>query len=322
MTSVQSSVTFEALGGLAVVAVSEPEHLAAAADAVRSTVEEFDLACSRFRTDSELTAVNASAGATVRVGAILLDAVSEALRAAQLTDGDVDPTVGASLLALGYDRDFDQLEPPRSIEIIPVPGWRVVQVDRAASTIRVPRGVRLDLGATAKALAADRAAQAAHGATGGSVLVSLSGDISIAGPPSQWRIRVTDDHRASPEEPGQWITLRGGGLATSSTAVRQWEVADGPVHHLIDPRTGEPARTSWRTASVCAATCLDANIASTAAIVRGERAPAWLRALGLPSRLVATGGRVQHLAGWPAAGDDLITEDRHPTPVFAGSMPR
>jgi FAD:protein FMN transferase len=173
--------------------------------------------------------------------------------------------------------------------------------------VRLARGVRLDLGATAKALAADRAAAAASHLTGCGVLVSLGGDIAIAGssPPEGWRVRVTDDHRSDASAPGQWITLEGGGLATSSTTVRRWPTADGDAHHLIDPSTGRPATGFWRTVSVTAATCLDANIASTAAIIRGEPALSWLRSLGLPSRLVGEDGRVRHVAGWPADGDDL-----------------
>ncbi len=323
----QSSVTVEALGGVAVVAVSEPACLSAAVGAVKQTVEQFDLACSRFRADSKLSAVNASAGRPVRVSAVLLDAVLEAVRAAQLTDGDVDPTVGSALMALGYDRDFDELDEPqakaRSIRIVPVAGWRVIEVDRHARTVRIPRGVTLDLGATAKALAADRAAQAARDSAGCGVLVGLSGDIAMAGPAPDpgWRIRVTDDHRAGIDAPGQWITLRSGGLATSSTAVRRWQVSGQEVHHLVDPKSARPVLADWRTVSVCAATCLDANIASTAAMVRGRRATEWLRSLGLPSRLVDVDGRVRHLAGWPSEGDDLPAE-RHPTPVFAGATPR
>ena len=131
------------------------------------TVVEFDLACSRFRDDSELSAVNAGAGRAVPVGPLLLEAVAAALRAARLTDGDVDPTVGRALIALGYDRDFAAVRggargpsrgDGRSISIVSVPGWRTVRVDADAGTIRVARGVTLDLGATAKALAADHAA--------------------------------------------------------------------------------------------------------------------------------------------------------------------
>ena len=106
-----------------------------------------------------------------------------------------------------------------------MPGWRTVIVDADARTVRVARGVSLDLGATAKALAADRAAAAARHAAGCGVLVSFGGDISIAGPPPPggWPVRVTDDHRSDADAPGQWITLRSGGLATSSTTIRRWE---------------------------------------------------------------------------------------------------
>jgi thiamine biosynthesis lipoprotein len=131
--------------------------------------------------------------------------------------------------------------------------------------------------------------------------------VAIAGqsPSEGWRVRVTDDHRAGVEAPGQWITLRSGGLATSSTTVRRWHTDSGPAHHLLDPATGQPTSSLWRTVSVAAGSCLDANIASTAAIVRGERAAPWLESLGLPSRLVGVDGRARHLAGWPAEGDDL-----------------
>jgi thiamine biosynthesis lipoprotein len=170
------------------------------------------------------------------------------------------------------------------------------------------RGVVLDLGATAKALAADHAAAAAGAAVGDAgVLVSLGGDLAIVGPPPPdgWQVRVTDDHRSDATAPGQWITLRAGALATSSTTVRHWETDNGPAHHLLDPATGRPVASPWRTVSVTAASCLDANIASTAAIIKGDRAPEWLESFGLPARLVRTDGTVLHLSGWPAEGDDL-----------------
>lgn len=303
----------EAFGGVAVVAAADASALPLAVDAVMRTVGEFDLACSRFRADSELSAVNAASGAPVHVGPVLLDAVGAALRAARLTDGDVDPTVGEALIALGYDRDFDSLSslgggaPVGLLPRAAVPGWRTVAVDLERSTIRVARGVRLDLGATAKALAADRAAAGACAAAGCGVLVSFSGDLAIAGPApvDGWRVRVTDDHRADLGAPGQWIALRSGGLATSSTCVRRWQGPLGTAHHVIDPSTGRPVDGVWRTASVTAGSCLDANTASTAAIVRGVQAASWLEGLGLPSRLVGVDGTVRHLAGWPAEGDDL-----------------
>jgi thiamine biosynthesis lipoprotein len=311
-TTQQETARFDALGSIATVAVSDPARITAAVYAVQRTVAAFDHACSRFRDDSELSAVNAAAGTAVRVSPLMIDAVAAAVRAARLTDGDVDPTVGRALMALGYDRDFDSLPTgPGSrapvISFASVPGWRTVEVDAANGTIRVPRGVSLDLGATAKALCADRAADDARDAAGCGVLVSLGGDMATAGdaPGEGWRVRVTDDHRADVEAPGQWISLHSGGLATSSTTVRRWDTRSGSMHHLVDPRTGRPAASIWRTVSVTAASCLDANIASTAAIVRGERAVEWLESLRLPSRLVGVDGVVRHVAGWPAEGDDL-----------------
>jgi len=304
-------VRFDAFGTVALVAATDPARLDAAVAAVSRVVEEFDRACSRFRPDSELSLVNAAAGSSVPVGPVLLEAVTAALRAARLTAGDVDPTVGEALIALGYDRDFEELSAPaavaRSVPLASVPGWRTVQVDTDAGTIRLARGVTLDLGATAKALAADHAARSAAAAAGCGVLASFGGDLAIAGaaPADGWRVRVTDDHRAGVTAPGQWISVRSGGLATSSVAVRRWRTDAGEAHHLVDPTTGGSVDSVWRTVSVNAASCLDANIASTAAIIRGERALAWLSSLELPSRLVGVDGTVSYVAGWPSSGDDL-----------------
>ncbi len=324
-----SSTTFPVWGSLGVLITTDPEAIAPTRQAVDEVIEDFDRACSRFRQDSELSALTGSDGKPVPASGLLLDAVEAALRAAALTDGDVDPSVGEALIALGYDRDLafvgrhsttdrgadtDRVAPDdergaalSERRIARVAGWRAIRLDRQAGTIRVPRGVKLDLGATAKALAADRAAQRAADVAGCGVLVGLGGDIAVAGqaPEEGWRVRVTDDHRAGVEAPGQWIRLRSGGLATSSSTVRRWRLGSELVHHLVDPATGRPADGPWRTASVSAGSCLDANTASTAAIVRGERAVSWLESVGLPSRLVSVDGRVLHLADWPAADDDL-----------------
>ncbi len=311
MIDAESWVSFPALGSAAIVAVTDPAARARARAAVEDVVAAFDRACSRFRADSELSAVNAAAGSAVHASELLIDAVGAALRAARLTDGDVDPTVGEALIALGYDGDLAAVGAGAgaraAVRVAAVPGWRAVVLDPDAGTVQVAPGVKLDLGATAKALASDRAAAAAAEAAGCGALVSLGGDIALAGfvPEGGWEVRVTDDHRAEVSAPGQWIALRSGGLATSSTTVRRWETGSGPVHHLVDPASGRPAQGCWRTVSVSAASCLDANIASTAAIIRGERAAPWLESLGLPSRLVGVDGTVRHVAGWPVDGDDL-----------------
>jgi thiamine biosynthesis lipoprotein len=140
-----------------------------------------------------------------------------------------------------------------------------------------------------------------HEAAGASALVNLGGDIALAGPAPAggWPIRVTDDHRSAATAEGQTIALAGGGLATSSTTVRRWRAGDAELHHIVDPRTGAPAAEVWKTVSVAAGTCVEANSASTAAIVRGEKAVAWLERAGLPARLVRRDGATTYTCGWP-----------------------
>lgn len=306
--SATASDSFRALGTSASLAVTETAAFDRARAIVDAELAAIDAAASRFRPDSELSRLNASAGRPARISPLFAAAIEAALRAAELTDGDVDPTVGRALRTIGYDRDFAEVRGGSAtclrVRARAASGWRVVQLDPSARVAQVPAGVELDLGATAKALAADRAAAAVHAALGGGVLVNLGGDLSTAGPPPAggWTVHVTDDHAAGPAAPGQTITLSGGGLATSSTVARRWSTASGPRHHIVDPRRGDSASGAWRTASVAAASCLDANIAATAAIVRGEAAPAWLGNLALPSRLVRPGGETVTVAGWPRRG--------------------
>jgi thiamine biosynthesis lipoprotein len=143
-------------------------------------------------------------------------------------------------------------------------------------------------------------ARAATGAAG--VLVNLGGDIATAGDPPAggWPVRVADSHRAGLDAPGQALTIAAGGLSTSSTTVRRWRRRGRDAHHIVDPRGGAPAAEHWRTVSVAAATCVDANIASTAAIVLGAGAVDWLQQRGLPARLVSAAGAERFTAGWPA----------------------
>jgi thiamine biosynthesis lipoprotein len=207
--------------------------------------------------------------------------------------------------AVGYDRDFEKIEPngpPLRLTVRKVPGWREVRLD--GQTLTMPAGVQLDLGATAKAWAADRSAARIAAQLGCGVLVSLGGDIAVAGPAPDggWRIRVQDVTGAPGDPPGgpyALIAIRDGGLATSSTAARRWQRGGDVLHHILDPRTGLPAEPVWRTVSVTAGSCADANAASTAAVIRGHRALGWLTQLGLPARLVDATGAVFTVAGWP-----------------------
>ena len=301
--------TFGVFGTTAVLLVSAPRALKPARAILDAELAAIDLACSRFRADSELSALNASGGAAMAVSGLFAEILDAALRAARLTGGDVDPTCGRALTGLGYDRDFAEvraagdLAPRLTGSLSPVPGSRSVQLDRSGSRPRVAlrHGAQLDLGATAKAWAADHCAERAAARLDCGVLVSLGGDMAAAGPaPADgWRVRVTDDHAARPDAAGQTVTIRSGGLATSSTTVRAWTVGGRHVHHIINPATGEPARSCWRTVSVAAGSCVDANTASTAAIIRGAAALPWLHDVGLPARLVREDGSVETTAGWP-----------------------
>ena len=310
-----AQASWSALGTSVVLRSVDAAALAQARAAVECELAAIDRACSRFRADSELAGLNARGGRPVRVGELLFEALQLTLDAAQITDGDVDPTVGRALELAGYDRDFDLLAPPRAepppparavVTVRARAGWQTVELDAATRTVRVPRGIGLDLGATAKAWAADRAAAAAYAASGSGVLVSLGGDVATAGaaPAGGWLVRVTDDHRSGPSAPGQTIAIRSGGLATSSTAVRRWSHAGHTMHHVIDPATGAPARTCWRTVSVAAADCAQANIATTAALVRSRSALGWLEQLGVPARLHGNDGHVARTGGWPASEID------------------
>ncbi|MDA8046426.1 MAG: FAD:protein FMN transferase [Actinomycetota bacterium] len=293
---------FDALGTTVVVGSAEPGARATAMAAVRQEVDACDRACSRFRDDSDLARLHA--GESGPVSEWLCDAVAVALEAADLTEGLVDPTIGQCLIDLGYDRSFESidLEQPLRVRARHVPAWRRVRVDRSRRRVHLPFGARLDLGATAKALCADRAAARAATLAGSGVLVSLGGDISVAGPPPTegWVVRVTDRADAPPDRaPGQTVAIRSGGLATSGTSARRWARDGAVMHHLVDPRTGRPADEAWRTISVAAPTCVQANIASTAAMIIGWDAPTWLSDRGADARLVRPDGGVTLTGGWP-----------------------
>ncbi|HEX6919395.1 MAG TPA: FAD:protein FMN transferase [Actinomycetes bacterium] len=299
---------WSALGTRVRLVVTDPSALPEAIGMLRAELDAVDLACSRFRADSELRRLDAAGGRPVPVSALLAEAVDVALLAARRTDGDVDPTVGRALDAAGYDRDF-RLVPPEgpAVHVVPVPapGWQQLHLDRERRLLTVPAGVRLDLGATAKALSADRAATQIADRLGCGVLVSLGGDVRVAGPVpvGGWQVRVQDVVGSvddEPDGPHAQVTLWAGGLATSGTTARRWVRGGDVLHHIIDPRRGLPARSPWRTVSVVAGSCVAANTASTAAIIRGSGAAGWLAQVGCAARLVGVDGTVRTVGGWPA----------------------
>ncbi len=300
----EAARSFPVWGMTGRLVVADARRLEVAWGVVQAEIAAMGAACDRFRADSELSRVNAAQGDAVSVSAVFAETLGHALDVAAATGGAVDPTVGGALVSAGYDRDLAAVRahsPGAYAVPRPVAGWPVVEL--RGRVVRMPRGVTLDLGATAKALAVDRAATRAASTAGCGVLVGVGGDIAVSGPapPDGWRVRVCDDHRAGPDEPGQAVTITDGGLATSSLTVRHWRRGGHRMHHIIDPATGAPAGAHWRTVSVAAASCLEANAASTAAMVKGRVAREWLADRALPSCLVRLDGTALTVAGWPPA---------------------
>ncbi len=277
------------------VVVSDPGALGTAVDVVRSGLDRVDAACSRFRPDSELAGLTAG---THRLSPLLADLLGTALDAAEASGGLVDPTVGATVRALGYDRSIELLPSdgaPVSL-VQRVPGWRRVHL--YGDKLELPLGVELDLGATAKARAADLTARAAAEATGAGVLVEIGGDIATAGPAPElgWQVLVQD----STDDPAGRFTLTAGwAVATSSTVRRAWRRGGVRMHHIVDPRTAAPAAAVWRSATVAAPSCAEANTASTASVILGHDAAAWLADRGYTARLVDQRHRVVRVGTWP-----------------------
>lgn len=294
----------------ATLVVTDADRLGPAQAQLQTVLAEVEAAASRFRPDSEINRLLARPGRPVTLSPVLNALLTAALRAASATGGLVDPTVAAAVVAAGYDRDIAAVldralaggrSDAGTAPAGPVPGWQRLVHDPGAARLTVPPGVGIDLGATAKAFAADAAVARIAERVGGGVLVSLGGDLAVAGPAPAggWRIAVADDHRARADG-HQTVSITSGGVATSSTTTRRWPTAAGWRHHIIDPRTGRNPDSRWRTASVAAGSCVDANAAATTAIVLGDAAPAWLAARHLPALLVEDDGTICPVAVWPA----------------------
>lgn len=280
--------------------VTDPAVLDPARRFLVDLMSEVEQAASRFLATSDLSRVNARAGTFVPVGGRALALVDVALDAAAETEGLVDPTVGRQLLHAGYDRDIElvrgRLVGVSGDRTTPTTDWRQVRVDHELSRVGVPRGVVLDLGATAKPWTADVAAHSIAALHGTGVLVEIGGDLAVAGRTDvPWQVHVSEVAGGS----GEQVGLTQGGLATSSTVARAWSTPTGVAHHIIDPRTGRPADGPWRTATVWARCAVDANTASTAAIILGAEAEAYLAELALPARLVDHEGHVRTVGAWP-----------------------
>jgi FAD:protein FMN transferase len=286
--------------------VTESDKLADAERILQIELDAIDRTCSRFRSDSELASLQRHDGRSTVVSPLLFTALETAVAVAEMTSGAVDPTVGNALATLGYDCDFDLINcgaAPAPIALAPAVGYGCIELNTRARTVRMPKDVRLDLGSTAKALAADNAARRIADQLGASTLVSLGGDVSVAGPSpvGGWAIGIAVDSSMPGPECDHVVAIREGGLASSSTAVRTWRRGGVQVHHIIDPATGNCAPSYWELVSANGRSCVDANALSTAAVVWGEEALDHLAIFHQAVRLVRFDGAVFVSGGWPRA---------------------
>ncbi len=254
-------------------------------------VELLEQCWSRFRPDSELHLLHARAGhGPVPVSEDLHRLVSTLVDAWAWSEGDVDATVLGSMVAMGYDRDFESL---RAAPLPPswerVPGHGMAGVGVIEGTVSLPRGVGLDPGAIGKGLAGDivTAEIAGAGAGASAVLVSIGGDVATHGTPpdtGEWRISLCDDRTAGRDEIDV-VTLSGEAraVATSSTLRRRWSGR----HHVLDPRSGSPVASDVVQATVVADCGWRAEAGATVALVRGSSSAAWLAERGCTAYLLA-----------------------------------
>jgi FAD:protein FMN transferase len=263
--------TFRAMGTSIHILTDDscaPRTVCAAATVIRRTFEREELRFSRFRAESELSRINAAPGRSIVLSPSFGTVMRLALDAARSTGGSFDPTVLYAMEAIGYDRDFDEvLAGARGVlrPAIPCGRWRDVTLED--DVLRVPAGVGIDLGGIAKGWTADLAASRAHDAGLPWVLVNAGGDLRIVGDAPTIDVAIED-----PDDRGTKLgrlSIREGGLATSSIRSRSW----GPgLHHVIDPRTGAPAQTDLLQVTVMAPTCAEAEVAATAALLVGTAA--------------------------------------------------
>jgi thiamine biosynthesis lipoprotein len=252
-------------------------------DAAEAEFHRLEAVLSRFRTDSELSQLNEQG--SIEAGSDLLEVTEAALTARDRTGGLFDPTVHDALIAAGYDRSFEQVPADVSAPACPRPCGGDVSID--GRRINLGPGVRLDLGGIGKGYAAEHAAELL--APAGPCLVSAGGDVAIRG--CAWPIGV--------ETTGETLTLElsSGGLATSGRDRRRWRRAGRELHHLIDPRNGEPSVGDLLRVTVVARDAVEAEVWAKALFLSGEeQAAADADALALPCVLVTSDGRTR-LAG-------------------------
>ncbi len=275
----------------------DPELLARA----RSRLEELEGRWSRFRADSELCLLNASPGRWVRLSAPTAELVSRAVRAWEVTGGLFDPTVLPALEQAGYTHTFEALprDLPTGAPPAPAaPGCAGIEI--RGERVRLPTGVRLDLGGIGKGYAADLVAGELMAAGAAGACVNLGGDVRTAGSPpgaDAWVVAVEDEAR--PGTDLAWLSLTEGAVATSTRLRRRWQRQGRELHHLIDPGSGAPATSDVASVTVVAGEAHWAEVLAKAALIAGLPAGvALLETHGVAGLLVTDDGTAHSAGPW------------------------
>lgn len=276
-------------------------------------VDDLEQRWSRFLPTSDISRINAAAGADVVVDRSTVVLVAAMVQGWVATGGDFDPTLLGHLVELGYSASWDD---PSKVTTLPAGFTPEVGagaarrapltdalLDPAACVVRVPAGTFLDPGGIGKGLAADLVVNALLGAGAAGALVGIGGDVRVSGAapqPGGWRIGVVDV--TSDREQAQ-IVLAEGGIATSGTSHRVWDDPAGRrVHHLLDPATAAPVAPGPRRvveATVVAGTAAWAEVFTKTLLVRDPKPGlADLDERGLGARVRLTDGRTRHNRCW------------------------
>jgi FAD:protein FMN transferase len=291
---------FNVWGVTGSLTVASDDVLEFAIERLEYWLAEINAAANRFIEDSEITRLNRSFGAPMHYSPTFELCLNTAMTAYEQTKGACSPTVLPSLLALGYDRDYSEIASDPSIEVqptLPSLGLETIHLDTVSQTVQLSDGCQLDFGATAKALTCDLVANDIAEVSG--IVVEIGGDVAVRGqgPDGFWAIAVSDSLEASDNDPR--VGLTNAGVATSSCAIRVWQGGGHQLSHIIDPFTGRSVEGPYNSASVVAASCVEANAFSTAALVWGEDASYYIAQAGLAARLVRTDGNVDLVGAWP-----------------------
>lgn len=295
--------SFHAMG-TTIVLVTREEVTAAAYRVARDLFAEWEQTLSRFRAESELSRLNMAAGFRRAVSPLLLKTLVAALDAARATRGVYDPTVQQRMVEIGYDRSFDELAPqlPPSVYVQPAAtgGWRQIEVDESRHMVRLPAGVGLDFGGIGKGLAVDAALDALEQRGLTPALLNAGGDLAARGLPTgaaNWAITVPGKDEA-------WVIgLEHGAIATSGVGRRRWMQGERARHHLIDPRTGEPADSGMWSVTAMAANCARAEVAAKTALILGPREGArFIEEIHLGALMIPENGEWRVAGTWPRDG--------------------